>query len=132
MTLCVLLKKQFASGWYDVLLARSPETKLDRLEVPKGFGALIVAKYDYDDESRAFIRLKQFAETRPLLLLSSEDRLFNRIKLAVSEFHQVEIIERPKDVADGWIKAEKPATSYASSDTRIIWQALNPTLDKRQ
>jgi hypothetical protein len=125
-------EEQFASGWYDVMVARVPETKLDRLEVPPGFSALIVAKYDYDDESRALIRLKEFAQTRFLLLLSSEDPLFKRIKAAVSEFPQVEVIERPQDVPDGWIEAERPTSSYASSGPRIVWQAIQTALDKQK
>jgi len=122
-------EEQFASGWCDVLLARGPETKLDRLEVSEGFGALIVATYNYDNETAAFQRLKEFARARPLILLSSNDPLFSRIKASGSEFLQLEIIDRPKEASGAWIESEHPTTSYASSGPRLNWNAIKRALD---
>ena len=41
-----LAEEQFGDGWFDVLLARSAETKVDRLSDLGGFGALVLDRYD--------------------------------------------------------------------------------------
>lgn len=68
-------EEQFADGRYDVLLARSPEMKLDRLNVDEGFGALVIDTYKYDDEMLAYNRLRALAERHPLLLLADDSTL---------------------------------------------------------
>lgn len=61
MSFIRLAEEQFADGWFDVVLARSPQVKLDRLANLNDFGALLV---DTDeDETKAFQRLRWFFST---------------------------------------------------------------------
>ncbi len=87
-------EEQFADNSYDVLLARSPERKIDRLGALDNFGALIIDTYDSDDEAFAFERLREFAQNGLLILLSSDSLLFRRIQSSLAEFPRAEIIER--------------------------------------
>lgn len=59
--------------WFDVALARSPESRLDRLEVPEGFGSVVVDAYGYDDAEGAYARLREVARSHHLVLLSADD-----------------------------------------------------------
>src|SRR6185295_16101858 len=71
-------EEQFASGWFDVRLARTPETKLDRLIEEQDlmqYGALILDTYDCDNSDYAYRGLRDFAQHRLLILLMSEDPL---------------------------------------------------------
>jgi hypothetical protein len=127
-----LAEEQFSSGWYDVLLARAPDTRLDRLDVPQGFGALVVDGYDYDDEARAYERLKEFSRERPLILLSSDSPLFLRIRSAASEFAHLQIVERPREGEGQWLESDHPTTSYATSGARRVWNDLRQVLDQEK
>jgi hypothetical protein len=125
-----LAEEQFASGWYDVMLARSAQTKLDQLQVPSGFGALIVIAYDYNDSERAFANLKALAQTRPLLLFTDHDQLFQKIKASASEFPQVHFINRADNGLGSWIESDHATRSYAESGPRLAWQSIKETLDR--
>ncbi|MBC7932067.1 MAG: hypothetical protein H7Z38_16030, partial [Rubrivivax sp.] len=81
-----LAQEQFADGWFDVLLARSPERRIDRLAGLENFGALVLDTYDCDDEGRAFDLLRDFSRRRALVLLASDAPLFRRIRSSLSEF----------------------------------------------
>lgn len=89
-----LAEEQFNSGWFDVALARSPESRLDRLEVPEGFGSVVVDAYGYDDAEGAYARLREVARSHHLVLLSADDPLFRRVRDAIGEFPQAEVVER--------------------------------------
>src|SRR5205085_5173657 len=80
-----LAEEQFASGWFDVALARSPEPRLDRLEVPEGFGSVVVDAYRYDDAGEAYARLRSVAREHHLVLLSADDPVFRRVRDSMSE-----------------------------------------------
>ncbi len=95
MSFIRLAKEQFADNWFDVLLVRSTELKLDRLTDLEKFGALIIDAYEYADENAAFARLKKFAQDHALICLHSNDALSRRIQNARSEFPLLEIIDRP-------------------------------------
>jgi hypothetical protein len=71
-----LVEEQFNDNWFDVLLVRSPEMRLDRLPDIDEFGALIVDAYDYADEDAAYNLLRTFAQSRQLVLMSDDSALF--------------------------------------------------------
>lgn len=122
-------EEQLADAWYDVLLARSPETKLDKLKPEEGFGALIVDRYDYYDEQAAFDNLRAFAQARQLILLESDAPLFRRIEASLAEFPRAEIIRRVLEEPGEWLKPGAPSRSYSMSQIRQVWQQLRQTLD---
>lgn len=98
-----LAEEQFASGWFDVALALSPESRLDRLEVPEGFGSVVVDAYHYGDENEAYERLRTLSREHHLVLLSSDDPVFRRVRGATGEFPRAELFERPREADAGWL-----------------------------
>jgi hypothetical protein len=127
-----LAEEQFADNWYDVLLARSPELKLDRLNDLENFGALIIDAYDYADENAAFERLRKFSQNHALICLSSDDALFRRIQSGRSEFPLLEIIDRPSEEIGETIESLKPAYHYNQSSIRQQWQKIHNILDRNK
>ena len=125
-------EEQISSGWFDVLLARSPELKLDKLNVEDGFSALIVDTYDYNDEQAAFARLKEFAQTRQLILLESDNPLFRRMQTQIADFPHAAIINRQPEEAGEWLKPGAPSRSYESSQIRGIWRQIQTLLDRNK
>lgn len=126
------VEEQFADGWFDVVLARSPESKLDRLGALDGFGALVLDTYEYDDEERAYERLRAWAQQRPVLLLASESVLFRRIQHSIADFPHAEVIERQREAPGAWLASGVPTTNYGTSSIRRVWQAIQHTLDRRK
>jgi hypothetical protein len=127
-----LAEEQFADNWFDVLLVRAPELKLDRLNDLENFGALLIDAYEYADENAAFERLRKFSQDRALICLSSEDALFRRIQTARSEFPLLEIIDRPSEQTDETIESLKPAYHYNQSSIRQQWQKIHKILDRNK
>jgi hypothetical protein len=125
-------EEQIYSGWFDVLLARAQETKLDKQKIESGFGALIVDTYDYDDEQRAFELLREFAQHRQLILLEDDNPLFRRIQTAVAEFPQAAIISRSPEEPGEWLKQGAPSRSYENSQIRHLWRQIQPILDRNK
>jgi hypothetical protein len=125
-------EEQFADGWFDVLLARAPERKIDRLPGLDGFGALVVDTYDCDDCDRAFERLRGFAGKRLLIALASEAPLFQRINAARSEFERLEIIERQKEAPGERVNSLFPTYHYSSTQIRRQWAAIRRALDQNK
>jgi hypothetical protein len=125
-----LAEEQFNDAWFDVLLVRSPERRIDLLppQLPQ-FGALIVDTYDYQDETKALLRLKNFAQNHTLILLSSDAPLFNRIR---SEIPSAVVIERPRESAGDWITAIEPSEHYDGSPVRNTWKAIRGVLDREK
>jgi hypothetical protein len=124
-----LAEEQFADGWFDVRLVRSPERRLDRLRDLKKFGALIVDTFEYDDEDAAFGLLRDFGQDRSLVLISSEDRLFQRLRAARGDFPKMEIIERPVEDPGMVLEAVRPLHHYEPSAIRHLWKAIRGALD---
>lgn len=124
-----LAEEQFASGWFDVVLARSPELRLDRLEVPEGFGSVVVDSYRYDDLDRAYARLRNIAREHHLILLSSDDQLFHRVQAALGEFPQAEVVARPREEPSEWLDSNRPTRSYDDSPVRMTWGRLRQALE---
>jgi len=125
-------EEQFADAWFDVLLARAPERKIDRLPGLDGFGALVVDTYDCDDCDRAFERLREFAGKRLLIALASEAPLFQRINAARSEFARLEIIERQKEAPGERVNSLFPTYHYSSTQIRRQWAAIRRALDQNK
>jgi hypothetical protein len=127
-----LAEEQFHDAWFDVLLVRSPERKLDLIPDLHKFGALVVERYEFQDEGNAFARLKEFAQTHPLILISSDAPLFARIESALPEFPRAVVIQRPPEVMNDWVEAVEPSRSYESSSIRSVWRSIKTTLDKEK
>jgi len=127
-----LAEEQFSDAWFDVLLVRSPEIRIDRMHNLDQFGALIVDTYECEDEGRAFAKLKEFAQTRTLILLSSEASLLARIKSSIADFPHAVVIQRKHEAPGDWVDAIEPSHSYDSSSVRETWKAVRLALDKEK
>jgi hypothetical protein len=128
-----LAEEQFNDNWFDVLLVRSQENKIDRLQDLENFGALIIDLYDSDDENNAFEKLKTFAQNKTLILLASESSLFNRIKTSQSEFPKLTIIERLTNIEKGeMMNSLYPTYSYKDHPIRQQWALIRQALDKEK
>lgn len=132
MSFIRLAKEQFADNWFDVLLATSPESKIDKLADLDKFGSLVIDAYDYADEDTAFERLRKFARDRTLVCLSSDNALFRRIKTARSGFPLLEIIDRQPEEPGETIEALKPAYHYNSSSIRQQWKQIRGVLERNK
>jgi hypothetical protein len=127
-----LAEEQFADNWFEVLLTRSPESKIDRLADLDRFGALILDSYDYSDAEVAFQRLRGFAKTRTLICLSSDNPLFRRIEAARAELPLLEIVERRPEERGEIIEALKPSYHYGSSSIRQQWKTIRGILERNK
>ena len=124
-----LAEEQFNDAWFDVLLVRSPERRIDLLPQLDQFGALILDTYDYQDEAMALAQLKNFAQNHTLILLSSDAPLFNRIK---SEVPRPIVIERPREGPGDWIATIEPSEHYDGNSIRETWKAIRSALDREK
>lgn len=128
-----LAEEQFNDGWFDVLLARSAETKIDRLTNLEDFGALVIDRYDCDDESRAFALLRDFAQRRALVLLSSDAPLFRRVQSSLSEFPHAHVVERPPAEPPGErVESFQPSFHYDESLIRRLWRDVRAALESEK
>ncbi|MDT7780961.1 MAG: hypothetical protein QOC99_3473 [Acidobacteriota bacterium] len=125
-----LAEEQFADGWFDVLLARAPTRRIDRLTDLDNFGALVLDTYDCDDETRAFKLLREFAARRTLVLLASDAPLFRRIHASLDEFPNAHVIERQKDLPPGErVESFGPSHHYDGSPVREVWRGVREVLE---
>ena len=122
-----LAEEEFNDAWFDVLLVRSPDRRIDLLPQLDQFGALILDTYSYQDEANALARLKSFAQNHTLILLSSDAPFFSRIK---AEIPRAIVIERPREDPGAWIVTEEPSQRYNSSSIRGTWKAIRAALDR--
>lgn len=125
-----LAEEQFHDAWFDVLLVRTEERRLDLIPNMDKFGALVVERYEFENEEQAFARLKEFAQSKPLLLISDEAPLFRRIQSSLSEFPRAVVIQRPQATMNDWVDAPGPSRSYASSAIRAMWRSIRPALER--
>ncbi|HKY04250.1 MAG TPA: hypothetical protein VJQ56_05150 [Blastocatellia bacterium] len=123
-----LAQEQFASGWFDVLVAHSPESRLDLLPPVDRFGAVIIESYEYRDGELAFKRLREIGNNRPLILLSSEDALFHRVREAIADFPLARIVERRAEAPGEWIEGDTPRAHYDHSSIRRTWLSIREAL----
>lgn len=124
-----LAEEQFADGWFDVLLARSPTKKIDRLTDLGRFGALVLDTYECDDEARAFGLLRDFSKSRALILLRSDAPLFRRIESSLSEFPNAHIVERAAEERGGMVDSFTPSRHYDGGVVREAWKAVRALLE---
>lgn len=124
-----LAEEQFADDWFEVLLARSEETRIDRIRELQNFAALIIDTYDYENIDAAFQALKRFAEHSQLILLEARSPLFERVRASRQEFRRLEILERPATGPGEALGADNPSHSYNSSDIRQTWIAIRKLLE---
>nr|AUN36031.1 hypothetical protein [uncultured bacterium] len=124
-----LAEEQFNDAWFDVLLARSPERRIDLLPQLDQFGALVLDTYEYQNEAKALAQLKNFAQNHALILLSSDAPFFSRIK---SEIPRATVIERPREGPGDWITTIDPSEHYDGSSIRATWKAIRGALDREK
>jgi hypothetical protein len=128
-----LAEEQFSDAWFDVLLVHNPQNnKIDRLTDLENFGAIIVEKYDYDDENQAFDILKTYSQENLVVLFNSENNLLRRIKTSTSEFANLEIIDYPIEQESHWLENEYPSTNYNSSKIRATWMQIKISLESHK
>ena len=126
-------EEQFNDGWFDVLLVRAPQTKLDTigsLATLEQFGAIILDKYECERCEFVYQQLHDFAQQRPLIMLSDNSHLFNRIKASIDEFPQAVIIERPIGNPGGpWLQDLWATQHYESAPLRRQWAQIRSVLE---
>jgi hypothetical protein len=127
-----LTEEEFNDAWFDVLLVRANEKRIDLLPELDQFGALILETYDYKEEDKAFTKLKDFSQTRALILLSSEAPLFKRLKSALNQFPHATVIERTPEDSSDWVRAQQPSEHYNASSIRNRWKAMREVLDREK
>ena len=125
-------EEQFADWWFDVLLSRAPERKIDQLPDFDGFGAMVLDTYDCGDCERAFKRLREFAGKKLLVALMSDAPLFQRINATRSEFTKLQVIERQKEAPGERVNSSFPTYHYNSSQIRREWTAIRQALEQNK
>jgi hypothetical protein len=128
-----LAEEQFSDGWFDVLLARSPERKIDRLDGLENFGALVIDTYDCDDEGRAFDLLRDYSQRHALVLLASDAPLFRRVRASLREFPRARVVERPLNEPPGErVDSFHPSFHYGQSAIRRTWREVRAELEREE
>lgn len=128
-----LAEEQFSDGWFDVLLARSPERKIDRLDGLENFGALVLDTYDCEDEGRAFELLRDYSQRHMLVLLASDAPLFRRVRASLREFPRARVVERPLDEPPGErVESFQPSYHYDQSAIRRTWREVRSALESEE
>jgi hypothetical protein len=129
-------EEQFADDWFDVLLARAPTMTLDNLGSTaelNQFGAIILDTYDCERCDLVYRQLKQFAQTRPLILLARDNSFCNRIKASLSDFPKATVIERDEEDSGGpWLDNYAATRRYRSSPQRAVWTQIRTILENNK
>lgn len=123
-----LAEEQMNSGFAEVQLAWAKAQKIDKLELDD-FGALVLDTYDYESEEAAYTKLREFANHRRLILLSSNQPLYERLKAHLSELKNVTFIERQKDPKPYWFGATDGWVSLEEQPLRKEWRLIQAALD---
>ena len=129
-------EEQFADGWFDVLLARAPTTTLDNigsLAQLNQFGAIILDNYICDRCDLVYRQLKEYAQTRPVILMMKDVPLSNRIRASSDDFPKLTIIERNTDEWQGpWLDNYAATRRYGSSPQRATWKKIREVLEQNK
>jgi hypothetical protein len=129
-------EEQFSDDWFDVLLARAPTTSLDdlgSLAELNQFGAIILDTYDCERCDLVYRQLKQFAQTRPLILLARDSSFGNRIRSSLSDFPKATVIERDEEEDQGaWLGNYAATRRYRSSPQRAVWAQIRTILESNK
>jgi hypothetical protein len=132
MSFIRLAEEQFADNWFDVLLVRSAEAKVDRLARLNDFSALILDTYEYENEPAAFELLREYSQSHPLILLSSDARLCQRINAARAQFPKLQVIERSAEEPGPFLEAVAPSYHYQTASIRQQWLAIRRILESNK
>ncbi len=124
-----LAEEQFADSWFDVVLARSTERKIDRIKNLDHFGAIVLDTYDCDDQDLAFDKLREISRSRTLVLLSSDAPLFARMRAAIGDFPMARIVERQSLPPGDVLESLFPRHHYQTSAIRREWGEIKSILD---
>lgn len=128
-----LVEEQFNDAWFDVLLAHNPQNnKIDKLTNLEMFRTIIVEKYEYDNEDKAFDILKTYSQKNSVILLDSGDDLLKRIKIFAAEFGNLEIIEYPIEKESHQLMNEFSKYQYNSSEIRSVWKRIKDILENNK
>lgn len=129
-------EEQFADGWFDVLLVRSPTTRLDDLGTLNDltqFGAIILDTYDCRQCDIVYRQLKDFSRSRPLILLMNDSDLCNRIRYSLGDFPMARVVERVPDNAPGfWLDNLGATHRYLTSPLRQEWAQIRRILEENE
>jgi hypothetical protein len=127
-----LAEEQFSDDWFDVLLIRSPTSKIDELQGLDEFGALVIDTYDCTSETKAVELLRGFSQTHPLILLSSQAALFKRIQAERESFPRAHFVDRPAEPPGEWLEAKSPTRSYGNNSVRRTWKEIRAILEREK
>lgn len=125
-----IAEEQFSDGWFDVLLARAPRAAIDRAKGLDRFGAIILLDYACDDCDAAYHALRTFAQTRPVVAIAAENRLFDRLQVNRAELPGLVVFDRPPDQGD-WLRGfygSRPRQE--SSPVRALWREMRDVLSR--
>lgn len=122
-------EEQVADDWWDVLLACSPESRLDRLVDLGQFGSLVVDTYEADDWRAACDRIREFSSSRLVVLLSSDTELFGYLAAELQGIPNVVIVHRETTDRGEPLVAERPSASFASNPVRTVWKEIRRNMD---
>ncbi len=126
-------EEQFADGWFAVLLARASTTNLDNLgslQELNQFSAIILETYDCERCDLVYRQLKEFAQTRLLIIFGNDSALFNRIRTSISDFPKATIIERNEQWMGPWLENYGASRRYGGSSERAVWVRIRNLLDR--
>ena len=125
-----LAEEQFNEAWFDVLLVHnSRNNKIDELTDLENFGAVMIEKYDYDNENKAFYTLKTYSQKNLVILFDSESDLLKRIKIAAAEFGNLKIIDYPTEKESHQLENEFSTYHYDLSEIRSLWKQIKENLE---
>ena len=130
-----LVEEQFADGWFDVPLVRSQTTKLDSLGSLADlnqFGAIILDAYNCTRCELVYRQLREYSQSRPLILLMANDDLFDRIRTSIKDFPNATIVERIVNDPAYWLDNEWPRHRYAASAIRKEWAQIRTVLEQHK
>lgn len=125
-------EEQFYDDWFDVLLARSPEVRLDHIGSVDDFGAVLVDSYDCDNEDTAVDWIRNISKGKLVILLSSDAPLFRRIASDIAAFPHAKIVERIAEPSGEWMESETPTFRYDTSNIRKVWARIKKLLIEQE
>ena len=89
--------------------------------------------YQFRDENLAYESLRQIAQKRTLILISSNSDLFKRIQTHIEEFPNAKVILRPFDVQAVRLDNElRPAKHFNETAIRKEWGEIKVILNRNK
>jgi len=125
-----LEEQQFFDGWFDVILAHSSASSIDRMTNLDRFGSLVLVEYPCKDCEEAYRMLRTFAQRRTVIAIRADQQLFHRLEMHRDELPGLSILDygsgpgKPIDSFFG------PSVHYANSPSRALWTEIRQILDR--